>query len=86
MSAIPLVVNFEGDFVLQLVPVDSSSTMDQLAQAAAVHSVNRRVKPRASGVLRVSRQDASEPLARAQTVAAAGLQPMETVVVYWDKQ
>jgi len=86
MAGVPLVVNFEGDFVLQLVGADSAFTMDQLAQAAAVHSLGRRVKPRSTGVLRVSRQDAREPLPRGQTVAAAGLQPMETVVVHWDKQ
>jgi len=85
MSAVPLVVNFEGDFVLQLVGVDSANTMDQVAQAAAAHSIGRRVKPRAGGVLRVSRQDAPEPFARAQSVADAGLQPMETVVVFWNK-
>jgi toluene monooxygenase system protein B len=86
MAAVPLVVNFEGDFVLQLVGVESASTMDQVAQAAAVHSVGRRVKPRTTGVLRVIRQDARAPFPRGQTVADAGLQPMETVVVFWDKQ
>jgi toluene monooxygenase system protein B len=86
MTAIPLVVNFEGDFVLQLVGAESGFSMDQLAQAAAAHSVGRRVKPRTTGVLRVSRQDAPEPFPRGQTIADAGLQPMETVVVHWDKQ
>jgi toluene monooxygenase system protein B len=85
MSVVPLVVNFEGDFVLQLVPVEAASTMDQVAQAAAVHSINRRVKARPGGVLRVSRQDAEMPFGRAQTVEEAGLRPMETVVVHWDK-
>lgn len=84
MSQVPLVVNFEGDFVLQLVGVDSAFTMDEVAKAAAVHSVGRRVKPRSEGVLRVRRQDDAEPFLRTQTVAQAGLEPMETVVVYWN--
>lgn len=84
MADVPLVVNFESDFVLQLVAVDDQSTMDALAEAAAVHSVNRRVKPR-PGILRVRRQD-GDPLPRDLTVSEAGLEHMETVVVYWQQQ
>lgn len=86
MSAVPLVVNFEGDFVLQLVGVDSAFTMDEVADAAALHSVGRRVRPRSEGVLRVRRQDDEKPLERSKTVAQAGLEPMETVVVYWNER
>lgn len=85
MSQVPLVVNFEGDFVLQLVGVDSAFTMDEVASAAAVHSVGRRVKPRSEGILRVRRQDDTQPLSRTQTVAQAGLEPMETIVVFWNE-
>jgi toluene monooxygenase system protein B len=82
MKNISLVVNFEGDFVLQLLQINDSLTMDQLAQAAAAHSVGRRVKPR-PGILRVRRQDCEDPLPREHTVAATGLQNMETIVVSW---
>jgi hypothetical protein len=45
MALFPLTSNFEGDFVLQLVAVDTDNTMDEVAAAAAVHSVGRRVGP-----------------------------------------
>ena len=37
MALFPLTSNFEGDFVLQLVAVDTDNTMDEVAAAAAVH-------------------------------------------------
>lgn len=83
MASIPLVVNFEGDFVLQLVPVDGQFTMDEVAAAAAHHSVGRRVKPRSEGTLRVRRQDDETPFERSLTVSDAKLEEMETVVVFW---
>lgn len=86
MSAVPLVVNFEGDFVLQLVGVDSAFTMDEVAKAAAAHSVGRRVRPRSEGVLRVRRQDDDKPFDRSKTVEQAGIEPMETIVVYWNER
>ena len=46
MALFPLTSSFEGDFVLQLVAVDSENTMDEVAAAAAVHSVGRRVRAR----------------------------------------
>ena len=36
MALFPLTSNFEGDFVLQLVAVDTDNTMDEVAAAAAV--------------------------------------------------
>ena len=80
----PLVVNFEADFVLQLLPVEENFTMDQVAEAAAVHSLNRRVKPQPGKTLRVRVQDADAPLGRDVTVAQAGLREMETVEVYYE--
>ena len=35
MALFPLSSNFEGDFVLQLLPVDTENTMDEVAAAAA---------------------------------------------------
>ena len=83
MAMFPLVSNFQEDFVLQLVSIDDESSIDDLAAAAAVHSVGRRVKPR-PGVLRVRRQGAEEPLPRATKVADSGLRPMECVEIYWE--
>ena len=80
----PLVVNFEADFVLQLLPVEEHFTMDQVAEAAAVHSLNRRVKPQPDKTLRVRVQDAETPLERDVTVAQAGLCEMETIEVYYE--
>jgi len=44
MALFPLSSNFEGDFMLQLLPVDTENTMDEVAAAAAYHTVGRRVK------------------------------------------
>ena len=46
MALFPLTSNFEEDFVLQLLPVDTEHTMDEVAAAAAHHSGLR--SPRAS--------------------------------------
>jgi toluene monooxygenase system protein B len=83
MALFPLTSNFQEDFVLQLVAVDTENSMDELAAAAAVHSVGRRVKARA-GILRVRRQGASEPFPRELKVGDAGLRPMECVEIFWE--
>jgi toluene monooxygenase system protein B len=83
MALFPLTSNFEGDFVLQLVPVDTDNTMDEVAAAAAVHSVGRRVRDRPGHILRVRRQGASDFLPRTMKVAEAGFMPTETVEIMW---
>lgn len=83
MALFPLTSNFQEDFVLQLVPVDTDNNMDEVAAAAAVHSVGRRVKAR-PGVLRVRRQGTTEPFPRHLKVAESGLRPMECVEIYWE--
>jgi len=83
MALFPLTSNFQEDFVLQLVAVDTENSMDDVAAAAAVHSVGRRVKAR-PGVLRVRRQGEVEPFPRDLKVADAGLRPMECVEIYWE--
>jgi toluene monooxygenase system protein B len=75
VALFPLISNFKGDFVLQLLAVDSENTMDEVAAAAAHHSVGRRVAAQ-PGVLRVRPQGATEFLPRGQRVSEAGLQPM----------
>lgn len=84
MTTVPLVVNFEADFVLQLVSVESDFTMDQVAEAAAYHSLNRRVKPQPGRTLRVRLQDGDGPLDRDTTVEKAGFQVLETIEVYYE--
>ena len=84
MSMVPLIVNFEGDFVLQLVPVENHFNMDQVAEAAAVHSLNRRVKPQPGRTLRVRVQDVETPIDRQSTVTEAGFREMETIEVYYE--
>ncbi len=84
MALFPLTSNFEGDFVLQLVAVDSENTMDEVAAAAAVHSVGRRVRARPDCVMRVRRQDADHFLPRTMKVSESGLKPTETVEIIWE--
>ena len=84
MALFPLTSNFEGDFVLQLVAVDSENTMDEVAAAAAVHSVGRRVRARPGHIMRVRRQGGTEFLPRTQKVSESGLKPTETVEIIWE--
>ena len=84
MALFPVSSNFEGDFVLQLVAVDSEDTMDQVAAAAAVHSVGRRVKARPGSILRVRRQGVEEFFPRTLKVSESGLKPTETIEIIWE--
>lgn len=84
MALFPLTSNFEGDFVLQLVAVNTENTMDEVAAAAAVHSVGRRVRARPNCILRVRRQGADDFLPRAMRVSESGLKPTETVEIIWE--
>lgn len=84
MALFPLTSNFQGDFVLQLVAVDSENTMDEVAAAAAVHSVGRRVRNRPECIMRVRRQGAAEFLPRTMRVSESGLKPTETVEIIWE--
>lgn len=79
MALFPVISNFQYDFVLQLVPVDTENTMDEVAAAAAHHSVGRRVAPRPGKVVRVRRQGDSEFFARDAKLAQTGIKPMETL-------
>jgi len=83
MALFPLVSNVEGDFVLQLLPVDTDDTMDQVAEKAAFHSIGRRVAALDAGVqLRVREQGSTTPFARELTVAGSGLVPMACIEVF----
>ena len=85
MALFPLTSNFEEDFVLQLLAVDTEHTMDEVAAAAAHHSVGRRVADRPGHVMRVRRQGSTEPLPRSMTVIESGLAPMECIEVVWER-
>lgn len=83
MALFPLVSNVEGDFVLQLLPVDTDDTMDQVAEKAAFHSIGRRIAaPATATQLRVREQGSPAPFPRDLTVAASGLVPMACIEVY----
>lgn len=84
MALFPLTSNFEGDFVLQLVAVDTEHTMDEVAAAAAVHSVGRRVRARPDCIMRIRRQGATDFLPRSMKVHESGLKPTETIEIIWE--
>ena len=84
MALFPITSNFEGDFVLQLVAVDSENTMDEVAAAAAVHSVGRRVRARPGHIMRIRRQGSEDFLPRAMRVCDSGLKPTGTVEIIWE--
>lgn len=79
MALFPVISNFQYDFVLQLVPVDTENTMDEVAAAAAHHSVGRRVKPRPDKVVRVRRQGSETFFPRQTKLSETDIQPMEAL-------
>lgn len=86
MATFPLFSNFQHDFVIQLVPVDTENTMDEVAEAAAYHSVGRRVVAQPDKIMRVRRQDAEDFFPRNMKVKESGLKPTETVeIIFADK-
>jgi len=84
MALFPLSSNFQGDFVFQLLPVDTENTMDEVAAAAAEHSVNRRVAPQPGKIMRVRRHSNGEMFPRDMKVQDAGLMPTETIDVIFE--
>ena len=79
MALFPVISNFQYDFVLQLVPVDTDKTMDEVAAAAAHHSVGRRVAPQPGKIVRVRRQGAAEFFPRDKLLRETDIKPMETL-------
>lgn len=79
MALFPIHSNFERDFVIQLVPVDTDDTMDQVAEKCAYHSINRRVKEQPSKTLRVRHHENGTIFPREMKVSEAGLRPTETL-------
>lgn len=83
MSAFPIHAAFEKDFLVQLIVVDESDSMDQVAEKVAYHCVNRRVKPR-EGTMRVRRHQEGSLFPRTMTVAESGLKPTEVIDVVFE--
>lgn len=79
MSMFPVISNFQYDFVLQLVAVDTENTMDEVAAAAAHHSVGRRVAPQPGKVIRVRRQGSDAFFPREAKLSTTDIQPMEAL-------
>lgn len=79
MAMFPVISNFQYDFVLQLVAVDTENTMDEVAAAAAHHSVGRRVAPQPGKVIRVRRQGGDAFFPREAKLSATDIQPMEAL-------
>ncbi len=86
MAAFPLFSNFQHDFVIQLVPVDTENTMDEVAEAAAYHSVGRRVAAQPDKILRVRKQDSEEFFPRNMKIKDSGLKPTETVEIIFSDE
>lgn len=85
MALFPISSNFDGDFVLKLVPVDTDNTMDEVAAAAAEHSVGIHVPNQTGKVIRARKQGAAEPFPREMTIADSGLEPTDTVEFYFSE-
>jgi toluene monooxygenase system protein B len=83
MASFPLVCNYEGDYGMKLLVVDTGDTMDAVAdraRRALVGVVVRR--PRPGAVLRVSRHGERSPLPRDLKVGDADFVQMEAVDIY----
>jgi len=83
MASFPLVCNYEGDYGMKLLVVDTGDTMDAVAdqaKRALVGVVVRR--PRTGAVLRVSRHGEHSPLPRDLKVGDANFVQMEAIDIY----
>lgn len=78
MALVPLTGAFRGDFVVQLVPVEDTDTMNVVAEKVAAHAVGLRVAPRDAPMVVLHN---GEPVADPTTVTEAGIGPMDFVEV-----
>ncbi|MBX6762989.1 MAG: toluene-4-monooxygenase system B family protein [Rubrobacteraceae bacterium] len=78
MAMVPLTAAFRGDFVVQLVPVEDTDTIDQVAEKVAAHAVGLRVAPKDAPMEVIFKE---EVLPSENTVADAGIGPMDFVEV-----
>lgn len=80
MALLPVQGQVEGDFVLNLVPIDSDDTMDVVAGKIAHHSVNRRVAQQ-DKPLRVRFN--GHVLPADATPASAGVAPLDFLEAFY---
>jgi toluene monooxygenase system protein B len=77
---VPINAKFQDDFVTQLVLVDATDTMAELATKVAHHVVGRRVPARDMDM--VVRYD-GRVIPADVTVTDAGIEPLQNVYVDW---
>jgi toluene monooxygenase system protein B len=80
MADVPLCFVFRGDVVTQLVAVEDTDTMDEVAGKVAHHIAGRR-QPLQDAPLRVSFKGEVQPADR--TVLDAGIVPMDYIEVFY---
>lgn len=80
MALIPLTAAFRQDFVVLLVPVEDTDTMEVVAQKVAAHAVDLRVAPKKAPMRVVFK---GESLSPEDTVGNAGIGPMDFVEVHY---
>ncbi|PJE11655.1 toluene-4-monooxygenase system B family protein [Mycobacterium sp.] len=80
MALMPVQGQVEGDFVLNLVPIDSDDNMDVVAGKIAYHSVNRRVAQQ-DRPLRVRFN--GQVLPQDATPASAGVGPLDFLEAFY---
>ena len=78
MALIPLTAAFRQDFVVQLIPVEDTDTMEVVAQKVAAHAVDLRVAPKEVPMLVIFEGKSLPP---EDTVASAGIGPMDFIEV-----
>ena len=84
MADLPLISNFEGDFVLKLFMTDTESTMAEVAEAAAANCVGVHIAAEPGKTMRVRLQGNEEPFPVDMTASEAGLEPMNCMEVYFE--
>ncbi|WP_063057397.1 toluene-4-monooxygenase system B family protein [Nocardia sienata] len=85
MALFPISAKFDGDFVLKLVPVDTDDTIDEVAAAAAAHSVGIHVADQPGKVIRARAEGAAEPFPRDMKLSDTALEPTDTVEFYFSE-
>lgn len=78
MALLPLTAAFRQDFVVQLVPVEDTDTMEVVAQKVAAHAVDLRVAARDVPLLVHFKGKRLSPL---DTPLSAGIGPMDYIEV-----
>lgn len=83
MTTIPLTAGFQGDFVVILVTVEDTDTIDTVAQKVAHHVIGKRL-PAKQAPMKVKYNE--QVLTSSLTVAQANIQPRDFVEVFYDEQ